>query len=199
MKTDTTQKQTTWSEATPDKLRAIENLISCHRAGHRPYVEKRQNKDLGLFEYPVKVQNPALEDIANWTMSYGVPNSATVWTEISSIQNETEKDLAANYVAYFFSSRKDKDNYLKKGKLPRKFSNRGVCGPMKKEDYFKMRPDLVKAGWTNNHLWTTFWKPTVPYWVSDDCGEVYCVTFSDEPAMDEKQFEKFLVEFIIGG
>lgn len=191
-----TTKQTTWSDATPDKLRAVENLISCHRAGHRPSVEKRPNKDLGAFEYPTKTPNPELGDIANWTMSYGVPNSADVYAQIASIKNETEKDLAANYVSYFFLSQKDKDNYLKKGKLPRKFSNSGVCGPMKKEDFFKMRPDLVKAGWTNNNLWTTFWQPTVPYWISADCGDVYCVTFSDAPAMNETEFNQFLAEFI---
>jgi hypothetical protein len=191
-------KNTTWSQATSDKLAAVENLISCHRAGHRPIITKRNNLDLGAFEYPLNIPNPALNDWRNYTMSYGVPNSMNVYAQIAAIKNATEKDLAANYTSYFFENQKEKDDYLNKGKLPRKFTNRGVCGPMKKSDFLKLRPNLVKAGWGEGSLWTTFWKPLngIPYYVAEDCGEVYCVTIAAEPAMSEKEFEKFLSEFL---
>lgn len=191
-------KTTTWSEATKDKLIAVENIISCHRSGHRPIVTKRNNKDLTDFEYPIKIKNPALDDWRNWTMSYAVPSSADVYSQILNIKNETEKDLAYNYTSYFFSSEKERAAYFKKGKLPKKFSNSGFCGPMKKSDYFKMRPDLVKAGWTDRHIWTTFWQPIkgVSYWIAEDCGEVYCVTFDNSPAMSETEFNNFLAQFL---
>lgn len=181
-----------WSQATPSIFIAIKSLIDCHYSGYSCRIIMRNNEELSPLEYPVQVENPEINKMENWTMNFSSPGKD--WKNILDIKNPTERKLTEDYTTYFFKNNKERLDYIRKGVLPKKFSNQGVCGAMLKTDYLKLRPDLVKSGWEVDNFWTTDWKlrDGVSYRIPAPIGNVFLVEILSTKPRKEVDFSRLI-------
>jgi len=144
--------QTNWSRATLDISVAILGVIKAASTGLDAWIELLDN---GKQDYPIVVPNPDLNNIDNWTMSYGIPYD-TKFFDDKKFLNDTEENLTRNYIAGFATEEIIKI-YRETGKLPKGAKlGTGKCFPMKRKD-------------SNDNTWIYTWKPldNIPYWTPD--------------------------------
>jgi len=180
-------KQTNWTQATTNLYEAIAGLLAAQANNKNAWIEEQKN---GEQDFPIMIKNPELDNPFNWTMSFGVPARI----ENHQYFNETEKDLTENWTASFGEVKAIR-NYQQNNKLSKNLvKGIGVCFPLRKKDFLKLRPDLPK----NFNLWFTYWKPKdeIPYRVVNKQIKSVYVVCTDNQELNEKQSLQNLKNFV---
>jgi len=184
--------------ATFDLLEAVAILATLRANGTHATLTEKQN---AKHTYPVMEANKELDNYQNWEASYGTPFCQDYMDKIT---HPVEKDLVLNYTSAWFNSnnrellKKLKKDYFEKGIIPE--LTKGFFSthfPMRKEDYFKLRPDQKEPNSFTN-TWTAWFKPLkgIPYKVPSK-GVSYGVYISDvalSAAAERKTIELILDE-----
>ena len=174
------EKKTSWCEATTNANSALISLITCLDAGHNAWIEVQKN---GEQTFPIKMKNPALDDVRNWQLNFGS------FTKKASNEyfNKTEKDLAENWV-WVHGEPKAVIAYQKDGTILPGFMNFPQVGTgyaVKRDDANAYRKSVLNDGFDYWQTpWQDNWKPKdgVPYYVTDDrISEVFVICYNDEP------------------
>lgn len=189
-----------WTQASTDIEPILLGVLSCRKSGHYAYAVCVKNE---THPYPVQIKNPALDDVNNWTMSFGIPtppdfsykdDSVFVKKDTKRFFNATEKELYYDY-EYFFGvydcscgHTVYKKNCFQDVTCPKcgKDVNR-TCRPVKIKD-------------AKNRTWVTEWTPVkgVSCWIPDpDVDMVFAVAFTeDKPAQTKRQALLEIADFI---
>lgn len=187
--------KTNWTEATQDLTTAIVSLLAAIESGRHAWIEIRKN---GNQEFPILKKNPVLDNPFAWESLYGTVRKDT---KPGQYFNETEKDLAKNWVACF-GTEEAVQAYEQEGRIIEGLISRrgGIAHPVRIDDANAYR----KQYWGEEYhyeYWKYEWAPKkgIPYEIVDESiGDVFVICTDDQAPdkmNDIRKAAKFLNEY----
>lgn len=188
---------TNWMQATTDPNDALIGLVSCVESNKNAWIEIRKNGDQ---DHPILITNPLLDNPFNWEPSFSVLRTEDE-LEGTDYLNETEKDLAYNWIGAF-GTKEAIEVYQKDGTIKEGLINGGsINHPVRINDANAYRRDITGDNYKYGY-YVQHWKPKAgikPYIVDDSIDEVFVICYDDEPVDKKKALlraARFLVKYV---
>ena len=167
-----TNKMSIWNTPKKSLFKALIDFINCVSFGYECSLIRIDNEKCNPF---IKRKNPILNNINNWSSSYGTPENRKELEE-KKYFNKIERELTLNYYYNF-------NNYLCCNGhnfifLPGKTRGCPKCG----EVNYKQSCKIKKRKKAESVFFYTHWKPKqgIPYYIPDNIGKVWVIKMENK-------------------